>query len=445
MSAYVFAGPSLPASDRHEIAELHYLPPVAQGDLLPLIEQGTKVIGIIDGFFEAVPSVLHKEILYAISRGVIVVGGASMGALRAAELSQFGMIGIGPIYEAYAQGRIEDDDEVAVLHGPAEMNYLALSDAMVDIRSTLEAAARAAVINELECAQLAALAKKRHYRERRFDQMLRDSQENDELRSCIAGLEEWLPKGRIPQKQRDAQAVLQEVRRQHEFGQSVEVDWHLQWTDAFDLAVHDASLKRKSVSEIGRGVIDELKLRPKDFEQVRDRALLRGLANKRPHSLNTRSGLNQEETLFAIFAEHGLLTAADQRAWLEKQQIDEASISRLVEEHRRLIDMRENPPDWFWPEVISELRLSGAYADLAERAEQKRAVQATRAPILETTPAHSVLKASLIERFLQDHGGKRALIDQEKAIRQLGFADRAELGRFLLNNHLYRRSITPSG
>ena len=43
-----------------------------------------------------------------------------MGALRAAELHAFGMRGVGRIFEAFRDGELEDDDEVAVVHGPAE-------------------------------------------------------------------------------------------------------------------------------------------------------------------------------------------------------------------------------------------------------------------------------------------------------------------------------------
>ena len=60
-----------------------------------------------------------------------------MGALRAAELHSFGMRGVGRIFEAFRDGALEDDDEVAVLHGPAEIGYLAASEPMVNIRETL--------------------------------------------------------------------------------------------------------------------------------------------------------------------------------------------------------------------------------------------------------------------------------------------------------------------
>ena len=67
-----------------------------------------------------------------------------MGALRAAELHTFGMRGVGRIFEAFRDGEVEDDDEVAVVHGPAELGYLVLSEPMFNIRATLARAEAAA-------------------------------------------------------------------------------------------------------------------------------------------------------------------------------------------------------------------------------------------------------------------------------------------------------------
>src|SRR4029077_1266006 len=102
--------------------------------------QGPALIGVIDGYFERVPTVWHKEILWAMAEGIHVYGAASAGALRAAELAGFGMRGIGRVYEDFRDGVLQDDDEVAVLHGPAEVGYPPVTEAMVNIRATLAAA-----------------------------------------------------------------------------------------------------------------------------------------------------------------------------------------------------------------------------------------------------------------------------------------------------------------
>jgi hypothetical protein len=129
MSIYVFLGPTLAVTDARRILDATYLPPVAMGDVAAVLMQPTtpKAIAIIDGVFQNVPAVWHKEILFALSQGVRVFGSSSMGALRAAELHAFGMEGVGRVFAAYRDGVLEDDDEVAVIHGPAEFGYLQLS------------------------------------------------------------------------------------------------------------------------------------------------------------------------------------------------------------------------------------------------------------------------------------------------------------------------------
>ena len=105
MSACVFLGPTLPAADAASVLDAICLPPVKLGRRLPRrVAPRPRAIGIVDGYFQWVPAVWHKEILWAIDQGVHVFGAASMGALRAAELAPFGMRGVGRIFEAYRDG-----------------------------------------------------------------------------------------------------------------------------------------------------------------------------------------------------------------------------------------------------------------------------------------------------------------------------------------------------
>ena len=120
-------------------------------------------IGIIDGVFDHVPSVWHKEVLWAMSEGIHVFGSASMGALRAAELAAFGMIGVGEIFRNYQNGSLEDDDEVAVVHGTREDGFCAMSDAMVNIRQTLLRAENDRVLDPAVRAALERIAKSLPY------------------------------------------------------------------------------------------------------------------------------------------------------------------------------------------------------------------------------------------------------------------------------------------
>ena len=69
-----------------------------------------------------------------------------MGALRAAELFDYGMIGYGAIYRWYRMTAMADDDEVAVLTAPQELGSMALTNALVDMRISLKHAVRENII-----------------------------------------------------------------------------------------------------------------------------------------------------------------------------------------------------------------------------------------------------------------------------------------------------------
>jgi hypothetical protein len=210
MRAVIFAGPSLPPNARPAHPHIEWLPPVRQGDLYRAALTRPAAIGVIDGYFEVTPTVWHKEILWAMVQGICVFGAASIGALRAAELDAFGMRGIGRIYEDLRDGILENDDEVAVLHGPAELGYPPVTEAMVNIRATLIAAANDGIIAPSLVDRLTAAAKSFFYKERTWQAVL-DTTAVSNAAAARARLKAWLPTGRVDQKRRDALAMLEAI------------------------------------------------------------------------------------------------------------------------------------------------------------------------------------------------------------------------------------------
>jgi hypothetical protein len=82
-----------------------------------VLQYSPKQIVLIDGVFHQSLAVWHKEIVYALLEGIVCIGAASMGALRAAELWRYGMVGVGKIFEMYRDGE-EDDSLVAMTFQP---------------------------------------------------------------------------------------------------------------------------------------------------------------------------------------------------------------------------------------------------------------------------------------------------------------------------------------
>ncbi|MDB4954011.1 MAG: hypothetical protein JWO36_1580 [Myxococcales bacterium] len=176
MRTLIFIGPTLTAAEvESRLPAAIVMPPAAVGDVLRASRRkDVNRIAIVDGYFERMAAVWHKEILLALERGIAVWGASSMGALRAAELAPFGMIGVGAIFKAFARGVLTADDEVAVAHLPGEQGYRAVSDALVNLRDGLARAAKARVIDARARDRLIELARARFYRERSWSQLIAD-------------------------------------------------------------------------------------------------------------------------------------------------------------------------------------------------------------------------------------------------------------------------------
>lgn len=162
-ASHVFVGPTLAAAHVLEIvpdAVLH--PPVAHGDLLRLGLAAGDTAVIVDGYFHHSAAVRHKEILLLLAEGVRVVGCSSMGALRAAELHPFGMVGHGVVFDMYRNAVIDSDDEVAVIHGEAP-TYTRYSDSLVAFRHATVAAVAAGVIDRETAERVVELARSLSY------------------------------------------------------------------------------------------------------------------------------------------------------------------------------------------------------------------------------------------------------------------------------------------
>jgi hypothetical protein len=207
----VFLGPTLDIVEARGILDADYRPPARCGDVLRAVLQGAQRIGIVDGFFHAVRSVRHAEILLALEDGVEVVGAASMGALRAAECAAFGMVGIGEVFARYRSGELERDDAVAVLHDGGDAGYRPISDALVDMCDAYAAAANDGVVDGRTAAWLCTRAESMHYTERTYRRVVADAVDEGVVGSTHPLLE-FLAAHRPTLKQRDARALLRHLR-----------------------------------------------------------------------------------------------------------------------------------------------------------------------------------------------------------------------------------------
>lgn len=442
---YVFVGPTLSAEEARKELDAVFLPPAAQGDVYRAAREHPEAIGLIDGYFERVPAVWHKELLWAMAEGIHVYGSASMGALRAAELAPFGMRGVGATFEAFLHGDLEDDDEVAVMHAPAEEGYRPLSEAMVNIRATLASAERAEVLGSATRAALERLAKGIHYPERDYPTLLARARQEGLPAAELERFRVWLPRGRINQKREDALAMLRGMREELASHPGPKrVSYSLSRTDAWEEARHRAEQLGPAPEEQGEAppresLLEELRISG-TFPRAREGALLRALAVEEA----LRQGLTvQEDELRevseAFRRERGLLEASRFERWLEEQHVeDPVSFFETEVQLRRVEALLEPDIAWHLPD---QLRATDEYGPLLERMRRKEQVLAGGG--LETpglAEAGLSSEEELWEWYFHERLGRPAPADLDAYARSLGFLDEDALRRAVLRERCFLRA-----
>jgi hypothetical protein len=447
VSVCVFLGPSLPLGVARDALDATFLPPAGHGDIYraTLRRPRPRAIGLIDGFFRHRPAVRHKEILWAMSAGIHVFGAASIGALRAAELADFGMVGVGGVFGDFAHGHLEDDDEVAVDHGPAELGFPPVNEAMVDIRATLAEALRQGVIGTPSHVGLIAIAKRTFYAERAYppllDAAVRDGLDPGE----IAGLRAWLPLGRIGRKRDDALLLLARLR---EFlapnPPPMKVGYRFEYTETWEADIAVAAIMPAESDERGElrrdQLLEELRLRPTEMRALRDTAL--GLALARREARRSRIEVSRQDAQSfrqRWLGGNDLATPVALDRWRRDNDLEGEAFEEFIAERARDDKLAAMARELIENCLVDALRIRGIYASFATRAlAKRRALEA--AGIEEASLAQcGVTVSELLDWFCRNRLGRAAPADADTLALELSFRDAAALYRALLREWLFAR------
>ncbi|QMV13918.1 TfuA-like protein [Vibrio spartinae] len=386
MSIILFSGPTITAQEVHRLLDADCRPPAKQGDIYLATHDKPKVIVLIDGYFESVPAVWHKEILYALSLGINVYGCASMGALRAAELASLGMEGFGEVFKRFHSGELEDDDEVALVHGPAELGYPAISVPMVNIRATLAAATQNQIITPHEEARLTEVLKQHHYPQRTYQQLKQQATALlSEEKSLL--LQIFIEQHTVNIKKQDAVALLEHLNGLTDTspgfnGKQDAINnkpvHHFARTDTWErLTSHlDYQKKLSDHSLSPEELVRELKL-DGCFLDLKQQALcrksaLRTASSHRPVLTGSQQQNALIELAFRQFAYIDQTLNFDRLAtWLASQGIDECNFDLLVNEQSLLAWLESIDPQ-LEGDILDILKLNNRYADYQARIAFKR-------------------------------------------------------------------------
>lgn len=430
MSCILFLGPSLGRAEIAATLEAEIRPPAAAGDLLAAARRRPRAIGLIDGYFDGRLPVWHKEALWAMAQGIHLFGAASMGALRAAELHGFGMQGVGAIFAAYRDGTIEGDDEVAVAHGPPELGYVAVSEALVNVRATLARALAEAVLAPDAAQAVLATAASMPYRARSWPALL--AALPAQLTAVAEELRAWLPGGRVDLKAQDARALVAAMAAFLATDPPpLRVGYRLAWTDAWDV------LYRQPLAGAGgEPVLEELRLAVEELAAVRRAALVRLLAEREAERCRLEvSRAQTTAVLDRLRSRHGLWRQAELARWAATNGLDAAGLDRLAAGEALLERLADEAGPALEEAMLAELRVSGRYGPLAGRAaaKERSLAEAGLDGPGGATPAGTDLAAALAALT----GRVEELAGDADPVRFLGFADRMALERAVLREALF--------
>lgn len=195
-----------------KILDADYRKPAKKGDILQLVFKETSIVGLIDGFFlqDYPPTPIEVYNLLK-KKGTTVYGSSSLGALRAVELSKFGMIGVGKIFNLFRKGIIDSDDEVAVTFTDYS-NFK--SEALIDIRYNLFLAHKSKVIDKEAKRIILKISKQTYFPYRTYDDILDKCKiKHPEIGSQVEQFREYLKTNRRSLKEEDAVLLLKRIKK----------------------------------------------------------------------------------------------------------------------------------------------------------------------------------------------------------------------------------------
>ncbi|SHF98438.1 hypothetical protein SAMN05443144_11675 [Fodinibius roseus] len=444
MSIYIFTGPTIASDEARNTLDAIYLPPAEQGDVYRVALKKPKIIGIIDGYFERVPSIWHKEILWAMSKGIHVYGSASMGALRAAELEQFGMIGVGKIFESFQKGTLEDDDEVAVIHGNEENHYQTLSDAMVNIRHTFAKAEAAKIISPATREILVKIAKNFHYPERKYQTILQKGGDEGLSKEELDLLNNWLPTGKVDKKHEDALLMLKKINGSlNDNLKPKKITYSFEYTETWDnLRRFSGELKIDSDANsdmiLLNRIIDELRLDSEIYPKAFQGAMIRLLAIDETSRLNVTISDNMlQQTINKFRIERGLIKPIEFKNWLEEQHLTKDQFFQLIKSEARLQWMENLCLSDVMTQIPDYLRLHGLYSELCERAKSKQRLLESHGLENPQLAEVGLTEESLIKWYFDERLNHPIVEDIKQYTKGIGIEDLDEFIRMALREFCF--------
>jgi hypothetical protein len=447
LKAVIFLGPTLLIEEARQILEAVYLPPAQQCDLVnAVVNERPDVIGLIDGVFMQSLSVWHKEILYALDQGLRVYGSSSMGALRAAETSAFGMVGVGKVYGMYASGEMIDDEEVALSHAAPEQNYHKTSEPMVNVRATFQAAHAAGVLDEAQLDLITKIAKKIYFAERTFRAIFAAAASEGLPQFVIERLSAFVATNYVDLKRQDAIELLHTIKRLEINGAKPRVNFQFKRSTAFETLYNRDRQVQQGKSRLHQEAISNyVALHNPEFHDLNFNALNRIVVLAFAEVLGLEAPKEAVDAESTRFRTRRSLAEDDEfSSWLTANHINLDDFRALMGQ----VVLCRRMHRWFmiamWMErtskvILDELRLKNEYAEWVARAAAQDRLLRSNGCQTRLNGTHLSLKELVAEH--QDWSDSPIDIDPEEWAQEAGFHTMGNLKMELLRASEARRAL----
>ena len=447
MKSVVFLGPSLRLEEAYKLfPNACYKAPATQADIITAVESDqADAIGLIDGVFLQNLSVWHGEICYALSRGVAVYGSSSMGALRAAETDVFGTVGIGRVYEWYANGYLVDDDEVALVHGLAEQEFVPISEPLVNVRASLYAARERASLSAAECDVVISAGRSLYFADRTIGAIIDRARQLGLDSDGAARVEEVLTNAYVDVKADDARALLRRMAFDAKEGVKPKApDWNFADPYVFQTMYDNDRRVRIGNLEVSlREIVSHISVHSLDYFSVRSDALNRAVLLFFATLLELDLTTDEFDVALNQFcSERDLRTDSDVETWCHTNHLNRAEFQRLIREEALCAKLGR----WFMANrgldrgtrfVLDEMRRRGTYPEWARRA----AVEAACSEAYRADPEAIASVPKDPDALVTDHAavtGVRVAGDVRLWAERAGFGDVEELREALNRAAIWR-------
>ena len=445
--ATVFLGPSLSLREARDILpSAIFRPPAAQGDLLAAVNQdGTEVIGLIDGTFHQTLSVWHSEVCYLLSRGVSVFGASSMGALRAVETEIFGTVGVGTVFGWYRDGLITGDDEVALVHGIEETGFRPMSLALVNIRASLYQAVSRNLLAASCAEQVIEVARSLHYPDRQAYTIIQRCQELRLTEPALIAVERALTIDVVDVKQADAREMMTRMREVLDGSapRPPRVAFEFSRSSVFEtlynldrhVRVGDAQLSLQSIRQ-------HAALHRPDFEDVKRAALDRRIVAFFGLVLGLAVTPEEAAAQRAEFLEQrGLDSPEALRDWLRENGMSQGDLSEYLSTEALCFRLRRWAMarlglDRGCRSILDEARMRNVFCDWASAAAEEEAITAA----YRDQPEYHSVRQDDPRRLAALHDAYSAVRVKRDArtwAEDLGFEDVEDLVKALRDSAIY--------